>query len=154
MSQDTLARTVEWFEKAVPKPTSKNFHTQLGVHFEEVNEMLMEVSTDDFETQSYLDVAKMALHQLATHLKRSDGVVYIEDEDQTDFLDALCDQVVTAAGCAVIIKADIVGGLKEVNRSNFSKFDADGQPIFDENRKVTKGPAYSKPDLRPFAFTI
>lgn len=150
MTQNTLARTVAWFQKAVPNPTSKNFHTQLGVHFEEVNEMVIALSTDDFETQILIDGAKMALHALATHLKASDNVVHIENEDEEEYLDALCDQTVTAAGCAHMCGYRFVDAMDEVNDSNFSKFDAFEDPIFDPNMKVIKGPDYRKADLKPF----
>ena len=48
-----------------------------------------------------------------------------------------------------MLNYDVVGGLDEVNRSNYSKF-VDGQPLFDENRKIKKGPQYSRPDLTPY----
>jgi hypothetical protein len=41
---------------------------------------------------------------------------------------------------------DIVGALREVNRSNYSKF-VNGRAVFDENGKIKKGADYSKPDL-------
>ena len=44
---------------------------------------------------------------------------------------------------------DPVGGLAEVNESNWSKF-VDGEPQFDENKKIKNGPNYRKPDLSPF----
>lgn len=44
---------------------------------------------------------------------------------------------------------DIVGALQEVNRSNWSKFE-NGEPIFDENGKIKKGPNYRPPDLSKF----
>ena len=35
-----LLPILQFFRKAVPNPTSKNLHVQVGVHFEEVTEML------------------------------------------------------------------------------------------------------------------
>jgi hypothetical protein len=34
-----------------------------------------------------------------------------------------------------------------VNRSNYSKFDKNGYPIFNENGKIAKGPDYTPPNL-------
>lgn len=150
MQPPILKRTLEWFHKAVPQPTSKNLHAQLGCHFEEVNEMLMEVSTKDYETQILIDTAKMALHALATHLKASDGLVEIAPKDRAAYLDGLCDQIVTAVGCAHMSDLDILGAMVEVNRSNFSKFGDGETPIFDPNMKVMKGPDYFKPILSRF----
>ena len=148
--QDTLSNTSAWFDKAVANPTSKNMHTQLGCHFEEINEMVMVLVASDFETQILLDTAKSSLNALANHLKAMDNVIHVRLEDREEFLDSICDQIVTGTGCAHMVDMDVVGGLNEVNRSNFSKFDLFEDPIFDPNMKVTKGPYYSKPDLSPY----
>ena len=44
---------------------------------------------------------------------------------------------------------DMDAAIDEVDRSNWSKFDEDGKPIFNENGKVMKGPNYTKPKLKP-----
>lgn len=150
MLQDTLAKTNTWFEKAVAQPTSKNLNTQIGCHFEEVNEMTMCLTGKDFETQILIDTAKMALNALANHLKTHDDVVEILPKDREEYLDALCDQIVTSVGCAHMSDLDILGGLAEVNRSNFSKFDDDDEPIFNADMKIIKSAYYEKPDLSPF----
>jgi predicted HAD superfamily Cof-like phosphohydrolase len=36
---------------------------------------------------------------------------------------------------------------REIQRSNMSKLGADGRPIYREDGKVMKGPAYFKPDI-------
>jgi predicted HAD superfamily Cof-like phosphohydrolase len=36
---------------------------------------------------------------------------------------------------------------EEIQRSNMSKLDTDGKPIYREDGKVMKGPNYFKPDL-------
>lgn len=150
MLQDILAKTTAWFEKAVAEPTSKNLHTQLGCHFEEVNEMTQVLTGKDFETQILIDGAKMALNVLANHLKTHDDVVEILERDREEYLDSLCDQIVTASGCAYMSDLDLNGGMMEVNRSNFSKFGDDDVPIFDANKKIVKSAYYQKADLSPF----
>ena len=69
--------------------------------------------------------------------------------DRKATLDAICDQLVTATGFAYMMGLNPVGGLSEVNESNWSKF-VDGEPQFDVNNKIKKGPDYRKPDLSPF----
>ena len=150
MLRDILTETMEWFQKAVSVPTNKNLHTQLGCHLEEVNEMLMTVSTMDFETQILLDTAKTALNALSNHLKTHNDVVMIHQKNREEYLDALCDQIVTAVGCGHMSDLDVVGAVAEVNRSNFSKFDEHGQPIFNDDLKVMKGPNYQKADLAAY----
>lgn len=147
-----LTAIVNWFDTARGKEgTRKNFHAQVGVHFEEVSEMTQEMSTLEPELELLIAKAKQATQNLGEYLKKhsEQDVLHIETEDELRFLDALCDQIVTAAGVAQVCGWDIVGALNEVNRSNYSKF-VDGKAIFDENGKIIKGPDYSKADLRPF----
>ena len=44
--------------------------------------------------------------------------------------------------------------IDEVHRSNMSKLDEDGKPIYREDGKVMKGPNYFKPDLSKFVNQI
>jgi len=67
--------------------------------------------------------------------------------DRKEFLDSIADQIVTAVGvghCAGMKTSDAVDA---VSRSNWSKFNDEGFPIFNEHGKVTKGPNYKRPYL-------
>lgn len=128
-----------WFKKAVPSPTDKNKAVQYGVHLEEVAEGL--AATGDVGMS-------LAVGGISSVYKfESDNLNNVVDHKE--FLDALCDQIVTAVGTAYMMGYDIRGALEEVNRSNWSKF-VDGVPVFDENGKIKKGPNYSPPDLSKF----
>jgi hypothetical protein len=142
-----LSGTRDWFEKAVPQPSLKNQRVQLGVHFEEVAEMLDVIESSDPLTHALIVACRQNIHELATRLKKEETTVQITDF--VEFLDALCDQIVTATGTAHMNHLNIVGGMREVNGSNFSKF-VDGSPVFDANGKITKGPDYYKADLTAF----
>ena len=144
----SLIGILNWFRKAKPSPQPADLRVQLGVHFEEVAEMLDTLGANDEFTLARLSWAQAAMHKLAEHLKTTPSVV-VGVLDRQDFLDALCDQIVTATGCAHMQKLDIDGAINEVNESNWSKF-VGGKPIFDENQKISKGPDYFKPDLTPF----
>ena len=147
---DILGNTVDWFRRARPEPTPQHFSSQVGVHFEEVAEMVAEIEPKDQETLEALIDAKQALVHLSDHLKANPGCIDIAQENREKFLDSLCDQVVTATGTAHCATLDITGAMEEVNRSNFSKFDEKGNPIFNEQLKVIKGPNYSPADLSKF----
>ena len=67
-----------------------------------------------------------------------------------EFLDGICDQIVTATGVGFMAKMNVAGGFGEVNRSNASKFGENGEPIFDPNLKLIKGPNYFKPNLKQY----
>lgn len=144
------SRTTEWFELAVPNPTKKNVHVQLGVHIEEFAEMCeaMVVTTPD----SNQHAAWRALTQCAKIMARTlkQGEATVVSVDQKELLDSLCDQRVTAIGVAHMFGFDFDGAVEEVDNSNFSKF-KDGKPVFDENGKIAKNMAtYFKPDLSKF----
>lgn len=141
----TVHSIKDWFEQAVPNPTDKNRAVQIGVHFEEVSEMLTAVS--EMHTAEHM-------HDLAEHYKGNRDAAISDSEvlegiDRNELLDALCDQIVTAVGVAHMLGLDIKGALEEVNRSNWSKF-VDGKPVFNENGKIAKGPNYTPPDLTAF----
>jgi len=138
---DHISDIKGWFELAVPTPTDKNRAVQLGVHFEEVGEMLQTLPTHHPCLRD--DLADVANGYKKRH------EVNGEDVDRTELLDALCDQIVTAVGVAHMFGMDIEGALAEVTRSNWSKF-VDGKPMFDANGKIAKPPSYSKPDLTLF----
>lgn len=153
-STDTLANTVQFFHLAFPPEDlkSKNLQTQLGVHFEEVAEMISTLYGVDLKTQELLRNAYDSLEALANYLKGCERIMaQVLSDERTEFLDSLADQIVTAAGCAYTHNMDIVGALREVNRSNNSKFDDMGRPIYHpETRKLMKGPNYSEPKLAEF----
>ena len=138
-----------WFKEARPVVTSKHLHTQMGVHFEEVSEMLTEITGLDDNTTLLINKTKLACHELAEHLKLNDHIIRINLEDRKNYLDALCDQIVTAIGCGYDQNMNISGALFEVDWSNYSKF-VEGKAIFDENGKIAKGPSYFKADLRKY----
>ena len=133
----------QWFRLAVPEPTDKNRAVQLGVHFEEVAEMGEAIADDS---------VRDALHDAAIFYKQSPKGVSCDELriNRNDLLDALCDQIVTAVGVAHMFGLDIGRAINEVNRSNWSKFDEHGNPIFAGNGKIAKGPNYTPPDLSRF----
>lgn len=149
-SVNTVSDIDNWFSAAKPEPTSQNISTQIGVHMEEVAEFFKELKV---KKNPMLEVALNAIvkgmENLADAMKESDCIEIPADKREL-VLDALCDQIVTAIGIANYSKMQIVGGLAEVNRSNWSKFDKDGNPIFDDNQKIIKGPDYQKPVLTLF----
>lgn len=131
-----------WHKRARPTPTAEDFNVQLGCHFEEIDEMMLAVKTSEPELW---EKVRLDISWLSKLLKS--GRVKATITDRKELLDAIADQVVTGVGvghCAGMKTADAVAA---VNRSNYSKFDKDGYPIFNEQGKVMKGPDYAPPDL-------
>lgn len=146
---DIITQTKKWFEIAVPNPTSKNISTQIGCHLEEVAEMLDVLQTKYPGYKNKLDDARKHLRFISNLLKQEEDSFFIQEEDRQELLDALADQIVTATGVGTFLGMNVPGALAEVNRSNHSKFE-DGEPIFNENKKVMKGKDYTPPDLTPY----
>lgn len=145
-----LLDTQLWFEQAVPEPEVRNVNAQTGCHFEEVFEMLDEMVGTTTESYKLINEARTAIKRLADHLKSAGEPLAYSVANHTKFLDALCDQVVTAVGTSHMHGYDTQGAMIEVNASNFSKF-VDGKPVFNENNKIMKGPDYFEANLEPFA---
>jgi hypothetical protein len=143
-----IGSILDWFKKAVPNPAEKNVTTQIGCHFEEVGEMIATFSSNDHVTDVSLKNAYQAIIGLANIIKER-GKLSLKAGCQEDLLDAMCDQAVTLIGSAYMLNFNYVGALEEVNASNWSKF-TNGNPIFDKNRKIQKGPDYFKPVLERF----
>ncbi|QHJ80599.1 MAG: hypothetical protein [Bacteriophage sp.] len=142
-----LLDTLTWFQKARPAVSDQDRASQLGVHLEEVVEMLDALGGDGKALPALMN-ARRNLHELAEGVKNGTYVLRVVDHDL--FLDSLCDQNVTGAGVAYTQNYDFHGAMEEVNRSNFSKFDEAGNPIRNEHGKIMKGPNYSKADLSPY----
>lgn len=70
------------------------------------------------------------------------------DVKPVDLFDSLLDQTYVNDGWANLMGFDLHAGFEEVHRSNLSKFDKDGQPIFRYDGKLLKGPDYSPPNLQ------
>lgn len=147
---DTLQNTAEWFRKSTPTPSLKNISTQIGVHFEEVREMVIELTGTTPEAQVALHEAQVALKVLGDLMKTDPTAVTCLMENRLNLLDSLCDQIVTATGSGVFFGMNVPEALAEVNGSNWSKF-VDGEPVRDPvSQKIMKGPSYYKPNLLPF----
>lgn len=121
----------------------------MGCHLEEVVEMLVELSSLTPEYQAQLTKAIGALTVLSDTMKQDAYAFDVAQERRLAVLDSLADQIVTATGVGVFLGMNVPGALDEVNRSNYSKFE-DGEPIFNENKKVMKGKYYTPPDLSKF----
>lgn len=135
-----------WHQKVRPTPTDKDFNVQLGCHFEEIGEMLETLTSASEMCCDDIDRAHTAIVKLAVSLKQ--GRYRVEITDREDFLDATADQIVTGVGAAHCAGMQATEALRRVNGSNWSKFDENNKPIFNEHGKVAKGPRYTPPDLK------
>lgn len=90
--------------------------------------------------------------QLRYKLMREENEEYLEAANNGDIIeiaDALGDQLYIL--CGTILKHGlqhkIAEVFEEIQRSNMSKLDKDGKPIYREDGKVMKSEMYFKPDI-------
>ena len=139
--------TKMWHERARPEPLPVHLNIQAGVHFEEAMEMVAVMTGVDEYSNQLLDRLHTALTVVSLGLKHGTIKFQVNLENREEFLDSLADQIVTAVGVGHCAKMNIVEAVRRVNSSNFSKYNDDGQPIFNEQGKIIKGPNYKAPDL-------
>lgn len=73
----------------------------------------------------------------------------VKDQDKVEMLDAVCDILVTVFGLAAKagINQYIPEAFREVMNSNWSKLDAEGNPVYYESGKIGKSDLYYPPSL-------
>lgn len=99
-----------------------------------------------------LAMADEATYMLRYNLMKEENEEYLEAArigDLTEVADALGDMMYIL--CGTILKhglQDIIEEVfEEIQQSNMSKLDGNGQPIFREDGKILKGENYFKPDI-------
>jgi predicted HAD superfamily Cof-like phosphohydrolase len=127
-NQMTLKEVIEMVEK---------FHTSFGI--ENNYNPTVEISQEQI--------------QLRYNLMREENEEYLEaakEGDLVEVADALGDQLYIL--CGTILKHGlqhkIAEVFEEIQRSNMSKLDADGKPIYREDGKVMKSELYFRPDIK------
>jgi predicted HAD superfamily Cof-like phosphohydrolase len=76
--------------------------------------------------------------------------------NHVEITDAIIDQMYLLIGYAINLQIEdkLEALFDEVHRSNMSKLDANGQPIYREDGKVMKGENYSRPNLKDILVTL
>lgn len=92
---------------------------------------------------------QIELRHRLMHEENEEYLQAAKDEDIVEIADALGDQLYIL--CGTILKHGlqhkIVEVFEEIQRSNMSKLDKDGNPIYREDGKVMKSELYFKPDI-------
>ena len=105
----------------------------------------------------YRDTPKADLgvdkNMLRYKLMREENEEYLDaanGDDLVEVADALGDMLYILCGTIIEhgLQYKIEEVFNEIQRSNMSKLDEDGQPIYREDGKVLKGPNYFKPHIK------
>ena len=124
----TIKETIQAVEK---------FHNAFGIE-------------NNYKPTSALSASECDLRH---RLMSEENEEYLEAEkngDLVEIADALGDQLYIL--CGTILKHGlqdkIIDVFNEIQRSNMSKLDSDGKPIYREDGKVMKSELYFKPDIK------
>jgi len=74
----------------------------------------------------------------------------LKNKDILEVADALTDILYVTYGAGHAFGIDLDKCFEEVQKSNMSKLDEKGKPIYNGSGKVMKGSSYFKPDLTKF----
>ena len=96
------------------------------------------------------DVCDLRVDLIAEEFDELREAIYTKEGTLVDVADALTDLLYVVYGAGHSFGIDLDKCFAEVQRSNLSKLNIDGKPIYNENGKVMKGPNYSKPNLKQF----
>ena len=99
----------------------------------------------EFPSEKIQDLRVSLIDEELSELKEA-----IENKDIKEVADALTDILYVTYGAGHAFGIDLDQCFDEVQRSNMSKLDENGKPIFNEQGKVLKGPNYFKPNLEKF----
>ncbi len=92
-------------------------------------------------------VAEPIVEGECRRIRQSIDDVRARDVDLVELADALADIAYVVEGANLEFGIDSEAVLAEVQRSNMSKLGEDGNPVYNADGKVTKGPNYSPPDI-------
>ena len=76
--------------------------------------------------------------------------IAIDTKNLVEVADALTDILYVTYGAGHAFGINLDKCFEEVQQSNMSKLDDQGNPIYNDSGKVMKGPKYFKPDLSKF----
>ena len=71
----------------------------------------------------------------------------VDSNDMIETADALGDLIYVIFGMAIELGIPMGYVLRSIQRSNMSKLDADGKPIYRDDGKILKGPNFQEPDI-------
>lgn len=104
------------------------------------------------ETEPVANVGE-GTYMLRYNLMKEENDEYLEaaqNGDLVEIADALGDMMYILSGTILKhgLQHIIEDVFEEIQRSNMSKLDAQGNPIFREDGKILKGPDYFKPNIK------
>ena len=119
-------------------------------NFEKVKTFMTTYGQEVKESASFPDenIIKLRLKLIKEELEELEQA--LNDKNLLEVADALTDILYVTYGAGHSFGINLDACFEEVQRSNMSKLDEDGKPIYNEYGKVMKGSNFSKPNLKQF----
>ena len=119
-------------------------------NFEKVKTFMTTYDQEVKESASFPDenIIKLRLKLIKEELEELEQA--LNDKNLLEVADALTDIIYVTYGAGHSFGINLDACFEEVQRSNMSKLDEDGKPIYNEYGKVMKGSNFSKPNLKQF----
>ena len=119
-------------------------------NFEKVKPFMTTYGQEVKESASFAEenIIKLRLNLIKEELEEFEQA--LNDKNLLEVADALTDLLYDTYGAGHSFGINLDECFQEVQRSNMSKLDEDGKPIYNEYGKVMKGPNFSKPNLKQF----
>ena len=119
-------------------------------NFEKVKNFMITYGQEVKESASFPDenIIKLRLKLIKEELEELEQA--LNDKNLLEVADALTDILYVTYGAGHSFGINLDACFEEVQRSNMSKLDENGQPIYNKYGKVMKGPNFSKPNLKQF----
>ena len=119
-------------------------------NFEKVKNFMITYGQQVKESASFPDenIIKLRLKLIKEELDEFEQA--LNDKNLLEVADALTDILYVTYGAGHSFGINLDACFEEVQRSNMSKLDDNGKPIYNEYGKVMKGPNFSKPNLKQF----
>ena len=119
-------------------------------NFEKVG-IFMKTFGQELKTKSELSTEKINKLRISLIEEELEELkLAIKENNIKEVADALTDILYVTYGAGHAFGINLDECFDEVQKSNMSKLDVDGKPIFNDKGKVMKGPSYFKPDLNKF----
>ena len=117
-------------------------------NFEKVKNFMTTYGQEVKESASFPDenIIKLRLKLIKEELEEFEQA--LNDKNLLEVADALTDILYVTYGAGHSFGINLDACFDEVQRSNMSKLNEDGKPIYNEYGKVMKGPNFSKPNLK------
>ncbi len=119
-------------------------------NFSKVKDFMQNFGQDVLTKPKFPDkkIVKLRLDLIKEELNELEEA--INNNDLLEVADALTDILYVTYGAGHAFGIDLDGCFDEVQKSNMSKLDENGKPIYNDNGKVLKGPNYFQPNLKKF----